>query len=256
MNDIGIGAVGAAIIAGLVSLLGLIIGKEQKVSEFRQAWIDDLRKCLVAYLVNINAIADEVRVSIASGQPVKDTSDNYKLLNEANHGIILRVNYDEQPTKDLMKAMDEFQVIASRNANLTVSNIKAAEAKYLAASKELLKFEWKRVKRGEKTYFFTKYVVIGLIIIMILLFAYLWHNRVPDKPVAATSANGTSAGVNQLVCQVRNEYGGVAPRQRAKVRKSITADGHQSAQIGNGIGKPVCDARDMLQLEALTNRSM
>lgn len=43
MNDLSVGAVGAAMIAAFVSFLGLIIGKEQKTSEFRQAWIDALR---------------------------------------------------------------------------------------------------------------------------------------------------------------------------------------------------------------------
>lgn len=42
MNSISIGAVGAAIIAGFFSIVSLIIGKEQKTSEFRQAWIDAL----------------------------------------------------------------------------------------------------------------------------------------------------------------------------------------------------------------------
>ena len=40
--DQAIGAIAAALIAGLISLLGLIISKEQKVSDFRQAWIDAL----------------------------------------------------------------------------------------------------------------------------------------------------------------------------------------------------------------------
>ena len=34
----------AAILAAIASLLGLIISKESKVSEFRQKWIDELRK--------------------------------------------------------------------------------------------------------------------------------------------------------------------------------------------------------------------
>ena len=44
--DVAIGAVVAALIAAIVSLLGLIISKEQKTSEFRQAWIDALRSDL------------------------------------------------------------------------------------------------------------------------------------------------------------------------------------------------------------------
>lgn len=43
---VAIGAIGAALIAATVSLLGLIISKEQKTSEFRQAWIDALRSDL------------------------------------------------------------------------------------------------------------------------------------------------------------------------------------------------------------------
>lgn len=196
MNDIGIGAVGAAIIAGLISLLGLIIGKEQKVSEFRQAWIDELRKCLVAYLVNINAIADALRVAKAEDTQPTGIAQNYKLLNEANHGIKLRVNDREQPSLQLLQSMEEFEKLAQKNSDLTPDKISAAEEKFLSASKALLKFEWRRVKRGEKTFFVTKYIVIGLITVMLTIFAYLWSHRDP-KPVferqeAAVSLQGTT----------------------------------------------------------------
>jgi hypothetical protein len=60
--DAAIGAVVAALIAGTVSLLGLIISKEQKTSEFRQAWIDALRCDLSAFLTQINAIHDSINV--------------------------------------------------------------------------------------------------------------------------------------------------------------------------------------------------
>jgi hypothetical protein len=56
--DAAIGATVAALIAGTVSLLGLIISKEQKTSEFRHAWIDALRSDLTAFLTQINAIHD------------------------------------------------------------------------------------------------------------------------------------------------------------------------------------------------------
>jgi hypothetical protein len=154
MGDINIGAVGAAIIAGLVSLLGLIIGKEQKVSEFRQAWIDELRKCLVSYVVNINSIADSVRLK-KSGQTIdtKDLMAHYKLLNEASNGIKLRVNSIEQPAKQLLDIMERFEEISSDNSSLTPEKIRNIEQKFLESSRDLLKFEWKRVKRGEKHLF-------------------------------------------------------------------------------------------------------
>lgn len=202
MNDISIGAVGAAIIAGFVSILGLIIGKEQKISEFRQAWIDDLRKCMIAYLVQINAIADAIRAKAQPGAPnPTNIMDSYKALNEASHGITLRINPNEEPAKDLLKSMEAFDSLAAINANLTPNNIKAAEVKYLDASKELLKYEWKRVKRGERTYVISKYTVLACIILMAILMAYLWRTYVPKPPNEPNTGGATTQIVsNQLSC--------------------------------------------------------
>jgi hypothetical protein len=44
ISPVAIGAISAAIITGLLSLVGLIISKENKTSEFRQQWIDSFRK--------------------------------------------------------------------------------------------------------------------------------------------------------------------------------------------------------------------
>ncbi|WP_431674028.1 hypothetical protein [Rhizobium leguminosarum] len=178
MNEISIGAVGAAAIAGLVSLLGLIIGKEQKVSEFRQAWIDELRKSFVAYLVNINAIGDALRLKKA-GQPI-DTSAFiaiYKSLNEASHGITLRVNATEAAAKALMKSMSEFETLAENNASLTPEKLRDAEKAFVGAATELLKFEWNRVKRGEEIFVVTKRIVCVVIVATLMFLAYAWATR-------------------------------------------------------------------------------
>ncbi len=178
MNDISIGAIGTAIIAGLVSLLGLVIGKEQKVSEFRQAWIDDLRKHIVAYLVNINAISDVLRLKKAG----KSSGDSellgiYKSLNEASHSITLRINLTEQPAKALLKSMSDFEAIANDNSSLTPDKIRAVEQDFVKASKDLLKLEWRRVKRGENTFVWTKTIVIIFIVCMLLLLSYSLYTR-------------------------------------------------------------------------------
>jgi hypothetical protein len=56
LPDQAVGAVAAALIAGLISLLGLIISKEQKVSDFRQAWIDALRSDIAAVITHAQSI--------------------------------------------------------------------------------------------------------------------------------------------------------------------------------------------------------
>ncbi|WP_158932998.1 hypothetical protein [Acidisphaera sp. S103] len=186
MIDVSIGAVGAAVIAGLVSVLGLIIAKEQKISEFRQAWIDELRKCLVSYLVNINAISDGVRMKKAGA--VTDQSvmiSSYKALNEASHGIKLRINADEKPAKNLIKTMLEFEMIAEENSDLMPDKIREIEVRFLKCAKKLLKFEWERVKRGEKTFIWTKWIVIGVTIVMVAYFVYLAFHYVGSVEVEA-----------------------------------------------------------------------
>lgn len=178
MSDISVGAVGAAAIAGLVSLLGLIIGKEQKVSEFRQSWIDDLRRCLVAYVVHINLIADALRLRIQDKSRGDEILlENYRSLNEASLGIKLRVNYAEVPAEHLLKAMTNFENLAKENADLTPDNITRVEEEFLLASRELLKSEWNVVKRGEKTFIWTKRLASAAILLMLSLLIFAWISR-------------------------------------------------------------------------------
>lgn len=183
MDGITVGAVGAAIIAGIVSILGLVIGKEQKVSEFRQNWIDELRKCLISYLSNINSIADTIRVQKTGGEFDKSALiANYKLLNEASNGIKLRLNSEEKPSKNLLKAMGRFEALAKDNAKLTPENLMEAEESFIKASKALLKFEWKRVKKGERIFVAAKWIVICFTIAMIATLAVLYYYNQGQSP--------------------------------------------------------------------------
>lgn len=184
MNELSIGAVGAAAIAGLVSMLGLIIGKEQKVSEFRQVWIDQLRKCVVDYLVNINAVCDILSLK-KSGEEADQSAllANYKLLNEASHGITLRVNDAEKPAKALLASMNEFEKLAQDNSLLTPEKIKDVEGRFVQAAKELLKFEWTRVKRGERVFVWTKRIILLGIAMLLGLLGVFWYNGSDASPL-------------------------------------------------------------------------
>ncbi len=181
MADITIGAIGAAIIAGLISILSLVLGKEQKISEFRQAWIDELRKALVSYISGINAVADEVRTQIDKGKVDYSTLlPHYKPLNDATTNIKLRVNDEEEPAKALLASMEEFEKLASRNSDLTPDNIKRVEKTFLEASNTLLKCEWKRVKRGEKTFIVTKWSLIGMVLFLVVASGLGWFKTAQD----------------------------------------------------------------------------
>ena len=174
MNEISIGAVGAALITGAVSLVGLVLGKEAKVSEFRQAWIDELRKCLVLYLVSINSISDILRSGRKGDYADQSLLENYRNLNSANHGIKLRVNDSEEPSKKLLAAMEEFEEIALSNSGLTPEKIKKIEADFNEAAKELLRFEWKRVKKGEPAYIWARRGAAFIVVAILAALALSW----------------------------------------------------------------------------------
>jgi hypothetical protein len=170
LSEISIGAVGAAFIAAVVSIVGLIISKESKVSDFRQAWIDSLRTELTAYLSNINLIYDASQLSYKSHEEkVAKLSPHYAALNTANFMISLRLNPSEKSAKDIIDCMNRFQEILSKES-IQPADLREVERDFLIASKNLLKSEWGRVKRGEITFVLAKYFTI-FFIFSILLFS-------------------------------------------------------------------------------------
>jgi len=173
MENISIGAVGASLIAGFISLISLIISKEQKISEFRQKWIDDLRACLTSYIVNINSISDMIRLK-NSGHDIDNSEliEAYKNLNDASLGIKLRINKNEYTAQELLSSMDKFEEIAQDNSELIPSNIKKCEDGFLNSSQELLKFEWNRVKKGEGLFLICKWILSVAILSIISFYTF------------------------------------------------------------------------------------
>lgn len=172
MAEISIGAIGAAIVAGMISLLTLIISKEQKVSDFRQAWIDSLRSELVNFITSINSLFDLNQIEWndedkrhAAFSPV------FEDVNTATFSVSLRLNPDEEMAQEVLRYMDE---ISSLVANASLSSeleIRRLEGLFLLSSKQLLKIEWQRVKTGESAFRITKGVIVAAIFVAPLLIA-------------------------------------------------------------------------------------
>jgi hypothetical protein len=196
--DAAIGAMIAALIAGTVSLLGLIISKEQKTSEFRQAWIDALRSDLTAFLTQINAIHDATKVKYANhAEKVQTLRPLYIPLNTSTFNILLRVNPSEDKCKRLLDAMEAFNALTANEAELTTENIRAIESEFLKSSQALLKSEWRRVKSGERTFRIAKILAVLVILASILggsTAAYrVWRNDVRTSIKAPSIQHEPSA---------------------------------------------------------------
>ncbi|AOH84535.1 hypothetical protein AWL63_11715 [Sphingomonas panacis] len=198
-GDISIGAVGAALIAGVVSLLGLIISKEQKTSEFRQAWVDALRSEITAYLTSFNAIADAVGVTYKDqAEKVKALAPLYSQLNQASFAITLRVNPDERRSKAVLVCMKRFQQLTANDSNMTPANIRPIELDFLNASKDLLKYEWNRVKRGELTFVITK--VLAALVVIVALWYWLFAD--PKDEFEKDKLDGKVAIINNVTSEL------------------------------------------------------
>ena len=172
-----------AFVAGGFSLLGLIIAKEQKISEFRQAWIDALREDIAMYVAKVTIIRAFLEITDPFN-PVKflqDYGDHYDDLNQASFRIKLRVN----STEDESKAVLESMAILEKKLNASSAEIKEASSEISGALNRLeidapvlLKKEWKRVKSGERTYKAARWVVIVFILLLMVFvvgISYHYH---------------------------------------------------------------------------------
>jgi len=164
-----LGAILAALIAGFFSYVNLISAKENKVSEFRLAWIDGLREEIASYtaavqdLARVEKIRNDWTDSDFATQSIEerdikwltDTRDSYLSVVSALTRIQLRLNPKhilERPNgheAKLMSALEE-----ARNAFNTgeFDAAIAASANIRAAAAPLLKSTWDSVKNGELRY--------------------------------------------------------------------------------------------------------
>jgi hypothetical protein len=160
MNELpplAIGAIVAALITGLVSFLGLIISKEQKVSEFRQAWIDSLRSELAALISHANAIHGAGTAALGSASEAwKVVRDDFVGINEAAANIRLRLNPKEKAAKAVLVKIENLEQLLAPGRAMNYAEMSRIEKELVAEAQVLLKNEWLRVRRGEAAYRFAK----------------------------------------------------------------------------------------------------
>lgn len=131
-----------ALIAGLFSVVGLVIAKEQKVSDLRQAWIDALRQD-----------ATQVASQFERWAPNAGTKQEEVLLayRSSVTAVRLRLNKSEAPAQAVLaalQAMDQLILVGNGDQTLVNEKIEA----FVSAMQTVLKTEWDRVKDGEPGY--------------------------------------------------------------------------------------------------------
>ncbi|GAB2745763.1 hypothetical protein GCM10027019_26500 [Melaminivora jejuensis] len=163
LPDVAIGAVVAALIAGLISLLGLIVSKEQKTSEFRQAWIDALRSEIAAVIAHTNAIYGAGAANIESSVELwKVVRDDFVGINEATAKIRLRLNPKEAQAIAVLSTIESLENLLQPGQKMDYREINAIEKRLVGEAQLLLKEEWRRVQTGESTYRVARFTALAV----------------------------------------------------------------------------------------------
>lgn len=159
-----VGAVLAATIAGGMSFLGSVFSKDQKTSEFRQAWIDGLRSEISQLIAHANAIRGAAAVGYPARSELYDAAkDHFVGITVAKTSILLRLNPSEENNAKLIGHVNALEKVMDMSP-IDLAACQKEEAALVATAQAVLKGEWSRVKRGEPLFFMTK--IIGLFVFL------------------------------------------------------------------------------------------
>lgn len=143
MNATQFALLGFGPIATALTIFGLIVVRGTKVSEFRQAWVNDQRADLGKLLSAARHLAT---------RPSSGAEAHWLAFEEA----ATRINLRENPEKNEWQEVLEAIVVLRRNLNpLTADpafDMGASAAEIETEARRLLKGEWKRVRFGELGY--------------------------------------------------------------------------------------------------------
>jgi len=168
----------AAIVAGFFSFVNLISSKENKVSEFRQDWINSLRSSISQYIASLFYLSTLYKHYLEKDAAKRDKFEMtkgieqiYSKVNVAYNDIIFRINDNEifekakKINSDFLAALEKTREQFNKNEFLEV---RESCFDLRNKTKPLLKSEWERVKNGERSFRFSKYFAV-----IILVFGFI-----------------------------------------------------------------------------------
>lgn len=166
-----------ALIAAGFAYLGFVLTKEAKVSEFRHQWIELLRNDLSQLLSK--ATEFQLLFSIfCEGKGQANIYSKFIQEHSANsHEILMlveRVKFRLNPAKDseLLELLTELGEIISNPKNLKSDSLESVSKRLSKISHSLFKTEWERVKKGEPWFYWSKWIVAGVFVFILLMQLY------------------------------------------------------------------------------------
>jgi hypothetical protein len=184
---VAIATVIASLIAGVFSFVNLTLNKEQKTSEFRQAWIDGLRADLAAFFAAARAFARAIEFANKSAPDSKEEpllpisgqkiGDLRHEAAETYYRIKLRLNPDEVEHIELLRLLEGAVAEQNKMQSEKTNAEKTLNAIELAAdyARPVLKAEWRRVKSGELPFRIARNWVAPIVVALCIAFVvFVW----------------------------------------------------------------------------------
>jgi len=173
-SDTVLAAVLAAVVAGYFGLVGLIVTKDAKTSDLRQAWIDALRLELSQAVSHFEAWT--LTNHISGSAQILSRAEAVAKFRTSEASIRLRLNPSKALNDPAFKVLDEMAaMIATGNHDTAIAQQKASAL--VIATQPVLKEAWERVKRGESWFQGVKATSIALIVVGICLVSYLIYRE-------------------------------------------------------------------------------
>lgn len=175
---LAIGAILAAFITGTIALVGMLISKDQKTTEFRHAWIQDFRNEISRYISlakgkqTTKALIDyyqrDRETQKAIDLKTANLDKDFRELQESRHRIYLLANPEKH--REIIENVD---IIFDRTVGIKAhENRKEGYQELIRLTQVLLKTEWERVKSGEFVFKLFKWSVIFVVSASLLLLIY------------------------------------------------------------------------------------
>ncbi len=174
LPEAAVGSIAAAVIGAFFAFIGLVIAKESKVSEFRQAWINELRSEIALVIAALNNIRGTSVVQIPSQLEAFKLMESFFMeANKASSAIKLRLNPKEERCKEVLRLLSHLESLHMKGFPLDINACRKCEDDLLAASQLLLKAEWHRVRTGESVFKFAKWsgLAVSIALVVLLLFS-------------------------------------------------------------------------------------
>lgn len=170
MTSLDAPVIGAAI-AAAASLVGLIIAKENKTSEFRQAWIDALRAD-IAEAISAVSILTFVLDRGKDSHHTSEFREAWTLASASLARIELRLNLHNDNDADLLEVIRDTHRLMLEMLDTKYDSAKARQLRNVAVERAsvILKREWSRVKDGEPLFSIARWAAL---LIVFLTAAYI-----------------------------------------------------------------------------------